>query len=98
MASFISESDSNLFSGEEIIQHHFFFSLTMDMNRNSQHPLARVPVSKGVWHGAFASGVRVHNFFDSGCLSIIPFRLHWQSMDTLKEGEPWQMWEFIPIF
>ena len=27
--------------------------------------------------------------------SIVHFRL--QSMDTLKEGDPWQMWEFIPI-
>ena len=33
-------------------------------------------------------------FFASGCLSII-FRL--QSMAILKEGDHWQMWEFIPL-
>ena len=40
MASFISESDSNTFTGEKI--HHLsycFFSLTTDTNRVSQNPL-----------------------------------------------------------
>ena len=38
-------------------------------------------------------GVRANFFFASGFLSI-SFRL--QSMATLKEGDHWQMWEFIP--
>ena len=70
MTSFTSESDSNVLAGEEIQRHFvlFFFSssLTTDMNRNSQNP--RVPVSRGFWHGAFASGVRVRYFFDSDSL------------------------------
>ena len=95
MTSFTSESDSNLFAGEKIQRHFvfFFFSLTTDMNHNSQNP--RVPVSRGVWHGAFASGVRVRYFLILAVSPIVPFRL--QLMDTLKEGHPWQMWKLIPI-
>ena len=91
MASLTSESDSNTFARE--IQYHLlysFFSLTTDMNRDPRNP--RVPAvldsKRNYWE------VRVHYFFASGYLSI-PFRL--QSMAALKEGDQWQMWEFIPI-
>ena len=74
------------------MQSHFsysYFSLTTDLNPVSQNP--RVPAAM---HPNSAFGVRVHFFFASGCLSI-PFRP--QSMATLKEGNQWQMWEFIRI-
>ena len=41
-----------------------------------------------------APGVRVHYYFASGRPSIL-FRL--QLMATLREGDEWQMWEFIPV-
>ena len=91
MARLTSECDSNTFADE--IQYHLsysFFSLTTDMNRDTQNP--RVPAVQDGKRGVY--GVRVHYFFASGCLSI-PFRL--QSMAALKEGDQWQMWEFIPI-
>jgi hypothetical protein len=65
-----------------------FFSLTTDLNRASQNP--RVPALQE----GKELGVRVHDFFTSGCLLIL-FRL--QSMATLKEGDKWQMWEFIRV-
>ena len=70
---------------------YYFFSLTTDIYRVSQNPL--VPAAKqGMGH---APGVRVHHdYFASGCLSI-PFCS--QLMATLKEGDLWQMWEFIHI-
>ena len=70
-----------------------FSSLTTDMNCVSQNPpvpTAQQDVSVLV---KIASGVRVL-FFASGSL-LIPFRL--QLMTTLKEGDQWQMWEFIRI-
>ena len=63
------------------------------MNHFSQNP--RVPAAQqGMPFANFNPGVRVLFFFASGCLSI-PFRL--QLMATLKEGDQWQMWEFIPV-
>ena len=62
------------------------------MNRIPQNP--RVPTAQPSRHdNETVPGVRPL-FFASGCLSI-PFRL--QSMATLKEGDQWQMWEFIRI-
>ena len=69
--------------------------MDMPVNRNSHNP-------RGVWHGTFASGVHIHYFLILAvCSILIPF--HHQSMpwvvdNTLpvKEGDPWQMWEFIP--
>ena len=63
------------------------------MNRVSQNP--QVPAAQQGADGQ-SPGVRVQLFiyFASGCL-LIPFRL--QLMATLKEGDQWQMWEFIPI-
>ena len=59
------------------------------MNRSSRNP--RVPAAQQDMGNA--PGVRVHYFFfASGCLSIL-FCL--QLMATLKEGDRWQMWEFI---
>ena len=60
MASLTSESDSNTFVRE--MQHHHchtvFFSLTTNMNRDSQNPrVPGVPDGKGDIYG-----VRVHNF------------------------------------
>ena len=40
------------------------------------------------------AGVRVHYFLLLSISGSISFRL--QSMATLKEGDQWQMWEFIP--
>ena len=77
------------------MQHHLsYYSLTPEMNSFSQNP--RVPAVQEGQRNAIRSvpGVRVHCFFASGYLSI-PFRL--QSMAPLKEGDQWQMWEFIPI-
>ena len=72
---------------------YYFFSLTTDLNRASQNP--RVPVS-ALGKDNNNPGVRVHYFFASGCLSIL-FHPEWQLMATLKKGDQWQMWEFIPI-
>ena len=72
---------------------YYFFSLTTDLNRASQNP--RVPVS-ALGKDDNNPGVRVHYLFTSGCLSIL-FHLEWQLMATLKEGDLWQMWEFIRI-
>ena len=70
------------------MQHHmsfyiFFFSLTTDVHHSSQNP--PVPAAyyiNGVPEDDRIPGVRIHNFFVFGCLSI-PFRL--QSMTTLNE-------------
>ena len=71
---------------------YYIFSLTTDMNRDSQNP--RVPaIQNGTGKGGACAGVRIH-FFPSGYL-LIPFRL--QSMATLKEGDQRQMWEFIHL-
>ena len=99
MAGFTSEFDSNTIAGEELRDFsYYFFSLTTDINRESKKP----PVPSAQPHQRDARernnpeptvpGVRVLFFFASGCLSI-PFGL--QSMATLKEGDQWQMWEFI---
>ena len=73
------------------MSYYYFSSLTADMNRVSQNP--QVPAAQRGADGQ-SPGVRVLFFFASGCLSN-PFRL--QVMATLKEGDPWQMWEFIRI-
>ena len=71
----------------------FFFSLTTDINRVSPNPL--VPAAEQQKQRPYNSpGVRIHNFFASGCKSI-PFRL--QTMATLSEGDHWQTWEFIRV-
>lgn len=62
------------------------------MDRVYRNP--RVPAAQREKIGGNARGVRVYPFFASGCLSIL-FRL--QSMAPLKEGDNWQMWEFIPL-
>ena len=41
-----------------------------------------------------APGVRVHSYFACSCLSI---SFCFQLMATLKEGDQWQMWEFVRI-
>ena len=87
MANRTSKSDSNTFAREET-QHHYSFSLTTDMNCISQNP--RVPVANQETY--FGSGVRVYNF--TSVFLSIPFFL--QRMASLeKEGDQWQMWEFI---
>ena len=70
---------------------YYFFSLTTDMNRDSQNP--RVPAAqRGMGN---ERGVRA---FGSGRLSeSIPRPIRHQSMAALKEGDQWQMWEFIRI-
>ena len=90
MATFTSECDSNTFSVRNAASFTYFFSLTTDMDHLSQNP--RVPTAKD--KDSNNPGVRVHIFFVSGYLSN-PFPL--QSMAPLKEGDQWQMWEFIPI-
>ena len=65
----------------------------MDMNRASQNPRVLEATTLKPSGGA-VPGVRVPFFFASGCL-LIPFRL--QSMVALKNGDTWQMWEFIRI-
>ena len=71
----------------------FFFSLTTDINRVSPNLL--VPATEQHKPGKYNDpGVRIHNFFASGCQSI-PFRL--QTMATLNEGDHWQMCEFIRV-
>ena len=67
----------------------FLFSLTTDMNHYSQNPM--VPTAQEGKNNF--PGVRIL-FFASGYLSI-PFCP--QSMASLKEGDQWQMWEFIRI-
>ena len=92
IASFTSESDSKHL---EAASGHTtkFFSLTTDMNRDSRNP--RVPaVQPGSNLKGNALGVRVQYYF-CFCLSFNPFRL--QTMANLKEGDQWQMWEFIPV-
>ena len=89
MASLTSECDFNTFAGKEI-QHTIFFSLTT--YTNPYHPNPRVPAVQNGKGGVY--GVRVHFFLAFGYLSI-PFRL--QSVDELKEGDQWQMWEFIRV-
>ena len=91
MASFTSESDSNSFAGE--MQPHwsyYFFSLTTDVNRIYQNPV--VPTVTQNWYNNIK--VRAH-FVLHPAVCQFPIRL--QSMVTLKEGDQWQMWEFIPI-
>ena len=95
MASLTSESDSTTFTSEENQRHLlcYFLSLSTDIDHVSQY-YTRVPAGtrQGMRNGR---GVRVRLFFfASGCLSI-SFRL--QLMTTLKEGNQWQMWEFIRI-
>ena len=93
MAGFTSESDSNtIIAGEE--QHdlsYYFFSLTTDIDRASKNP--QVPTAQSSKDSEYF-GVRVLFFFASGCLSI-PFGHQKVKMATLKEGDQWQMWEFI---
>ena len=50
-------------------------------------------MAKGFDYNNF-EGVRVH-FILLPAICQFPIRL--QSMVTLKEGDQWQMWEFIPI-
>ena len=61
------------------------------MNRVSENP--RVPMVEQREANLGGPGV-CPLFFISGFLSI-SFRL--QGMATLKEGDQWQMWEFIRI-
>ena len=69
----------------------FFSITTVTEGSRAQNPrVVTVQDSKG----NHILGVRVHYFFTSGYLTI-SFRL--QSMATLKEGDHWQMWEFIPV-
>ena len=91
MTIFGSKSDSSRRGYAASLIVILFFSLTTDpdMNRNSQNP--QVPVARST---SIIPGVRVIFFITSGCLSI-SFRL--QEMTTLKEGDQWQMWEFIPV-
>ena len=70
---------------------HIFVSLTTDINRVSQNPL--VPAVPQKPDSTHYPGVRVDNFFASGCLSITFL----QPMATLKEGDQRQMWEFIRV-
>ena len=67
----------------------YFFSLTTDMNRVSQVPAVQHRAS-----GSHNHGVRVHYVL---LLAVCEFPFRLQSMVTLKEGDQWQMWEFIPI-
>ena len=97
MASSTSESDSNTFTCEEMQYNlsYYFFSLTTDMNCFAQNP--QVPAEQSYIGyrspDAYYPGVRVLFFFF--WLSVNPFCL--QSMATLKKGDQFQMWEFIPI-
>ena len=74
---------------------YYFSSLTTDMNRFSENPRVLTVPQKGMPID-LETGVRIHCFFASSCLSI-PFRLQSRLMATLKEGDPWQIWEFIPV-
>ena len=65
------------------------FSLTTNMDRVSQNP--RVPAAHPDRHYT-APGVRVHYF-----LLLVVCQFSFQLMATLKEGDKWQMWEFIRI-
>ena len=80
---------------------YYFFSLTTDINRASKNP--RVPAARPPQRNffkkrdsddAYAPGVRVL-FFLLLAVSQSPFVL--QLMATLKEGDHWQMWEFIRV-
>ena len=66
------------------------------MNRYSQNP--RVPAAQhtppNVAPCPGIPGVRVH-YFLLVAIRQFPFRL--QLMTTLKEGDRWQMWEFIRV-
>ena len=81
-----SESDSNTFAGN-IIYHTIFQSHYGHKSRLSEFTST---------HGARSQWSRgaCPLFLTSDCLSI-PFRL--QSMATLKEGDQFQMWEFIRV-
>ena len=74
------------------MQRHLLYSLTTDMDHFSPNP--RVPAAQQGMNSSCDPGVRIHYFSTPCCLSI-PFRL--QLMATLKEGDQWQMWEFIRI-
>jgi hypothetical protein len=64
------------------------------MNPLSKNP--RVPAAQpAVVDNWSVPGVRVHYYFLLLVFLSIPFRL--QSMAPLKEGDQWQMWEFIRI-
>ena len=58
-----------------------------------QFPFRLQTMAKGFDYNNF-EGVRVH-FILLPAVCQFPIRL--QSMVTLKEGDQWQMWEFIPI-
>ena len=63
------------------------------MNHASRNP--RVPaLQPGSKTGSNDPGVRVTHYIVSRCVST-PFRL--QTIANLKEGDQWQMWEFIRV-
>ena len=93
MATHTSESDSCRWEDSDAASFSYnFFSLTGGMNRVYRNPL--VPVARPINTTDTVPGVRVPLFFASGCQPI-SFRL--QTVATLKEGDQWQMWEFIRV-
>ena len=79
------------FSGEDAVSFVIlFFSLTTDVNGVSQNPRVLSNPPDCVYN------IKVVRVPFSFCFWLsISFRL--QSMDILKEGDHWQMWELIRI-